>query len=88
MRCNNQAFDLRRPQSRKAILFCLAKARGKFDFVLFGIGVMSNHVHYMIRPARPADMPRLMHWPPAAIHRLTSNRFGWPLESTVREKVG
>ncbi len=23
---------------------------------------MSNHVHYMIRPARPADLPRLMHW--------------------------
>jgi putative transposase len=62
MRCNNQAFDLRRPQSRKAILFCLAKARGRFDFTLFGICVMSNHVHYMIRPARPADMPRLMHW--------------------------
>jgi putative transposase len=62
VRCNNQAFDLRRPQSRKAILFCLAKAKGKFDFVLFGICVMSNHVHYLIRPARPADMPRLMHW--------------------------
>jgi putative transposase len=62
MRCNNQAFDLRRPQSRKAILFCLAKARGKFDFALFGICVMSNHVHYMIRPTRPEDMPRLMHW--------------------------
>jgi putative transposase len=61
-RCNNQAFDLRRPQSRKAILFCLARARGKFDFVLFGVCVMSNHVHYMIRPAPPADMPRLMHW--------------------------
>jgi REP element-mobilizing transposase RayT len=21
-----------------------------------------NHVHYMIRPAQPEDMPRLMHW--------------------------
>ena len=27
-----------------------------------GICVMSNHVHYLIRPARPADMLRLMHW--------------------------
>lgn len=62
MRCNNQAFDLRRPQSRKAILFCLARARGKFDFALFGVCVMSNHVHYMIRPERPDDMPPLMHW--------------------------
>jgi len=23
---------------------------------------MSNHVHYLIRPERPDDMPRLMHW--------------------------
>ena len=23
---------------------------------------MSNHVHYLIRPAQPEDMPRLMHW--------------------------
>ena len=62
MRCNNQAFGLRRPQARKVILFCLARARAKFGFDLFGLCVMSNHVHYMIRPARPADMPKLMHW--------------------------
>ena len=30
MRCNNQAFDLRRPQARKVILFCLARLRTKF----------------------------------------------------------
>ena len=62
LRCNNQAFDLRRPQARKVILFCLARAREKFGFDLFGLCVMSNHVHYLIRPARPDDMPRLMHW--------------------------
>ena len=62
LRCNNQAFDLRRPQARKVILFCLARAREKFGFDLFGLCVMSNHVHYLIRPARPEDMPRLMHW--------------------------
>jgi hypothetical protein len=37
MRCNNRAFDLRRPQSRKALLFCLAHARRKFGFALFGV---------------------------------------------------
>ena len=62
MRCNNQAFDLRRPQARKVILFCLARAREKFGFDLFGLCVMSNHVHYLIRPARPEEMSRLMHW--------------------------
>jgi putative transposase len=62
LRCNNQAFDLRRPQARKVILFCLARAKEKFAFDLFGLCVMSNHVHYLIRPARPEEMPRLMHW--------------------------
>ena len=62
MRCNNQAFDLRRPQARKVILFCLARAKEKFGFDLFGLCVMSNHVHYLIRPARPEQIPRLMHW--------------------------
>ncbi len=46
VRCNNQAFDLRGPQARKAILFCLEKARAKFGFTLFAVCVMSNHVHY------------------------------------------
>ena len=62
MRCNNQAFVLRRPQARKVILFCLARAKERFGFDLFGLCVMSNHVHYLIRPARPEEMPRLMHW--------------------------
>jgi len=62
MRCNNQAFDLRRPQARKVILFCLARARTRFGFDLFGLCVMSNHVHYLIRPARTEEMPKLMHW--------------------------
>ena len=62
MRCNNQAFDIRRPQARKVILFCLSKAQAKFDFQLSGLCVMSNRVHYLIRPARPEQMPRLMHW--------------------------
>ena len=62
MRCNNQTFDLRRPQARKVILFCLSKPRSKCTFDLFGVCVMSNHVHGLIRPAQPEQMPRLMHW--------------------------
>ena len=62
MRCNNQAFDLRRPLACKALLFCLARAKARFSFRLHGLCVMSNHVHYFIRPEKPCDMPRLMHW--------------------------
>ena len=61
MRCSNQAFDLRRPQARKVILFCLARAKQKFGFDLFGLCVMSNHVHYLIRPARRVQQGRKPH---------------------------
>ena len=62
LRCNNQAFDLRRPQARQAILLCLARAKAKFNFKLYGVCVMSNHVHYCLKPEQPHQMSRLMHW--------------------------
>jgi putative transposase len=62
LRCNKQAFDLRRPQARQAILYCSARAKAKFNFKLYGVCVMSNHVHYFLKPAQPHQMSRLMHW--------------------------
>ncbi len=62
MRCNNQAFDLQRPLCRKALLLCVTRTKQRFGFRLFAICVMSNHVHYLLRPAAPEDMPKLMHW--------------------------
>ena len=53
LRCNNQAFDLRRPQARKTLMFCLARAQARFGFRLHGLCIMSNHVHYLIRLAVP-----------------------------------
>ena len=62
MRCNARAFDLQRPLCRQALLLCLARARARFGFRLHAVSVMSNHVHYLIRPERPDDMVRIMHW--------------------------
>lgn len=62
----------RRSQSRKVILFCLARAREKFGFDLFC--VMSNHVHYLIRPADDG----LSAWHPAYL------RLGSTLDRCAR----
>lgn len=62
VRCNNQAFDLRRPQARQVILYALTQAKKKFAFELYGICVMSNHVHYLLKTKLPSDISRLMHW--------------------------
>lgn len=56
MRCHNQVFDLRGPQARQAILCGLAQVKKEFAFELYGIRVMSNHVHYLLKTKIPSDI--------------------------------
>jgi len=62
VRCNNREFRLTRPECRKVLLLVLRKAKAKFEFRLYGLCVMSNHVHYLLEPRVPEELPRLMHW--------------------------
>ena len=62
VRCNNRDFHLHRRPCREVILYCVKRALEKFDFTLYAICVMSSHVHYLIEPARPDDLPRIMHF--------------------------
>jgi putative transposase len=62
MRCNNREFRLLRLDCRKVFLFALQRCREKFGFKLYGLCVMSNHVHYLLEPLAPEDLPRIMHW--------------------------
>ena len=43
-------------------LYALKKALDKFRFKLYALCIMSNHVHYLLEPAQPEDLPRIMHW--------------------------
>ncbi|MEH2456497.1 transposase [Nostoc sp.] len=52
-RCNNREFQLTRHECRQVFLYALKKALGKFQFKLYGLCIMSNHVHYLLEP---------MHW--------------------------
>ena len=62
VRCNNREFKLIRHECREVFLYALKKAREKFNFKLYALCIMSNHVHYLLEPAQPEDLPRIMHW--------------------------
>jgi putative transposase len=62
VRCNNREFNLVRSECREVLLYALNKCKEKYGFRLYGICIMSNHVHYLMEPAVPGEMPKIMHW--------------------------
>ena len=61
-RCNNREFHLTQPLCRNLPLYALSQAIKEYEFKLYALCLMSNHVHDLLEPAQPADLPRLMHW--------------------------
>ncbi len=62
IRCNNREFKLTRHECREVFLYAIKKAIEKFDFKLYALCIMSNHVHYLLEPKEKEDLPKLMHW--------------------------
>jgi putative transposase len=78
-RCNNREFRLTRLESRQVFLYILKKAITKYDFKLYSICIMSNHVHYLIEPKKAEDIPKIMHyinWYSAMCFNRMLNRCG------------
>ena len=61
-RCNNREFRLIARACRELLLFAIRRCQEKFQFRLYGLCIMSNHVHYLLEPVQPDEMPRIMHW--------------------------
>ena len=61
-RCNNREFRLTSTECRNVFLYAIRKAIGKFKFKLYALCIMSNHVHYLLEPVEPEDLPKIMHW--------------------------
>ena len=51
-------------QSRygQVLVYAIKKAIEKYNFKLYGLCIMSNHIHYLIEPKEPQDLPKIMHW--------------------------
>ena len=62
VRCNNRDFRLTRLECREVLLYAIKRAQEKFGFKLYGLCIMSNHVHYLLEPLQPEDLPKIMHW--------------------------
>ncbi|NEQ10837.1 MAG: transposase [Moorea sp. SIO4E2] len=61
-RCNNREFQLSKQVCREVFLYAIKKALLKYDFKLYGLCIMSNHVHYLIEPVCGADLSKIMHF--------------------------
>lgn len=62
VRCNNREFRLIRDECREVLLFSIQKCKDKFGFKLYALCIMSNHIHYLLEPAQPDGLPKIMHW--------------------------
>jgi putative transposase len=62
VRCNNREFRLIRDECREILLYAIERCKAKYGFKLYGLCIMSNHVHYLIEPDQPDDLPKIMHW--------------------------
>ena len=62
VRCNNREFRLIRDECREILLYALERCKEKYGFKLYALCIMSNHVHYLLEPAQPDDLPKIMHW--------------------------
>lgn len=61
-RCNNRDFRLVREECRDVLLYAIHKCQSNYGFKLYALCIMSNHVHYLLEPAHPQDLPKIMHW--------------------------
>ncbi len=61
-RCNNRDFRLTQFACKEILISALKRCQDKYAFELYGLCVMSNHVHYLLKPQKPEDLPKIMHW--------------------------
>lgn len=47
---------------RQVLLAAIKRCQDKFGFKLYALCIMSNHVHYLLEPPAPEDLPKIMHW--------------------------
>jgi len=78
-RCNNREFKLQRWECREVFLYAIKQALDKYKFKLYGLCIMSNHIHYLIEPTQTDDLPKIMHflnWYTAMCFNRMLNRTG------------
>lgn len=61
-RCNNRDFRLTQLACKEILISALKRCQDKYAFKLYGLCIMSNHVHYLLEPQNSTELPKIMHW--------------------------
>lgn len=62
LRCNSRQFLIAKRINRDVLLVVLEKAKQNYSLRLYGICLMANHIHLLIKPDDASQLPKLMHW--------------------------
>jgi putative transposase len=62
LRCNSRQFLIAKRIRRDVLLVVLDKAKQNYSFRLYGVCLMANHIHLLIKPDDATQLPKLMHW--------------------------
>jgi len=65
LRCNSRQFLLARQLRRDVLLVVLEKAMQKHSFRLYGVCLMANHIHLLLRPVTASQLPITEALPPS-----------------------
>jgi putative transposase len=61
-RTNKGEFTLHADSIKEMFLTTTKRAKSKYRFSLINLCIMSNHIHFMIIPARGESLSRIMQW--------------------------
>jgi putative transposase len=62
LRCNSRQFLIAKRFRRDVLLVVLEKAKQKCPHRPYGIFLMANHLHLILKPDDASQLPKLMHW--------------------------
>ena len=62
LRCNSRQFLIAKRIRRDVLLVVLQKAQQNYPFRLYGVCLMANHIHLLLKPDDATQLPKLMHW--------------------------
>ncbi|KGG26777.1 hypothetical protein EV13_1675 [Prochlorococcus sp. MIT 0702] len=58
LRCNSRQFLIAKGLRRDVLLAVLNKAKQKFAVKVYGLCLMANHLHLLLKPEDAKDLPR------------------------------
>ncbi len=76
-RANRGEFIFDTDQLKTLFLSVVERAKKKYSFTIRNFCIMSNHIHFIIRPGEGENLSRIMQWILSVFATLFNKRFGY-----------